>query len=294
MGTPALRPARPDEAPDLLAVMSSALAGEAAAGAIVHGYPDADGKSAWLRYLLSTGKGWVAEIDGGVEGFGITASRGATCWLVSLFVRPEAQGRGLGRLLLDQLWPSAFGGERATLVDAASHRATSLYLRAGLRPYFPVLAFEGQPSRSPTGAHRLRLHDDWGDVSERVAAADATVFEAARPADHAHWADHNFAFRSLWSPSGEWLGYARWSPSGRFGPVVLAEGADWAAALDSLAGEVARGGLQRLRLMVPATNVPALRWCVESGLYYQGMEILLATRPPGPWSRCLIHRAGLP
>jgi len=294
MGTPILRPGRADEAPDLLAVMSAALAGEAAAGAIVHTFQDPEGEAAWLRYLLSTGEGWVAEIDGGVAGFGITATRGATRWLVSLFVRPEAQGRGLGRLLLGQLWPSGFEGERATLVDAASRPATSLYLRAGLTPCFPVLAFEGQPSKAPTGGHRLRLHDGWGEAAERVAAADAAVFGAARPGDHTHWTDRGFGFRSLWTDDGEWLGYGRWSPSGRLGPVVLAEGADWPGALDALAGEGARGGLERLRLMVPAANEPALRWCVERGLHYQGMEILLATQAPGAWGRCLIHRAGLP
>ena len=294
MGTPILRPGRADEAPDLLAVMSAALAGEAAAGAIVHTFQDPEGEAAWLRYLLSTGEGRVAEIDGGVAGFGIAATRGATRWLVSLFVRPEAQGRGLGRLLLGQLWPSGFEGERATLVDAASRPATSLYLRAGLTPCFPVLAFEGPPSRGPAGGHRLRLHDDWGEVAERVAAADAAAFGAARPGDHAHWAERGFAFRSLWSDAGKWLGYARWSPSGRLGPVVLAEGTDWPAALGALAADAARDGHERLRLLVPAVNGSALRWCQSLGMHYLGMEIAMATRLPGAWSRCLFHRAGLP
>jgi len=293
MGTPILRPGRADEAPELLSLMSAALAG-GSAGAIIHDFPDPDGEEAWLHYLVSTGEGWVAEIDGAAAGFGITVERGATRWLVSLFVQPAYQRRGLGRLLLDQLWPPGFKGERATLVDAASRPAMSLYLRAGLTPRLSVLAFEGQPSAGSAGTQRLHLHDDWKEVAGKVHVADAAAFAAARPTDHAHWAERGFAFRSLWRDPGEWLGYARWSSSGRLGPVVLTEGVDWPAALEALAGEAARGGLERLRLMVPAVNEPALRWCVERGLHYQGMEILLATRLPGEWNRCLIHRAGLP
>lgn len=278
----------------MLDVMAAALAGEAAAGAIVHDFPDPDGEAAWLRYLLSTGEGWVAETDGAVVGFGIAAWRGAIHWLVSLFVRPEAQGRGIGRLLLERLWPPARGGDRATLVDAVSRPATSLYLRAGLTPRWPVLAFEGAAAPDAGKECGVHLQDDWPQAAQRVAGIDASVFGAARPADHAHWTQAGSAFRSVWTGDGEWLGYARWSPSGRLGPVALAKGADWPAALEALAAEMARGQLGRLRVMVPAVNEPALRWCVERGMRYRGMEIVVATRLPRLWNRCLIHRAGLP
>jgi len=294
MGTPLLRPARLDEAPELLEVMAASLAREVAAGAIVHVYPHLEGEVAWLRYLLATGSGWVVEIDGGVAGFGITAWRGTVHWLVSLFVRPEAQGRGLGRLMLEQLWPPTSSANRATLVDAASRPAMSLYLRAGLTPYFPVLAFDGRLESDEGSARGLVSRDDWAEAGGRVADADAAVFGTARPSDHAHWTDRGFAFRSLWTRSGEWLGYGRWSPSGRLGPVVLAEGAEWPAALGALAADAAQAGHERLRLLVPAVNESALRWCMRRGMRYQGMEIALATRLPGKWSRCLIHRAGLP
>jgi GNAT superfamily N-acetyltransferase len=294
MGIPILRPGRPDEVPELLEAMAASLARDVAAGAIVHVYQDLQGEAEWLRYLLSTGSGWVAEIDGGVAGFGITAWRGSVHWLVSLFVRPEVQRRGLGRLLLEQLWPPVSSADRATLVDAASRPAMSLYLSAGLTPYFPVLAFEGRLVSDEGTTRGLDSRDDWADVGERVADADAAVFDAARPGDHAHWTDRGFAFRSLRTGTGEWLGYGRWSPSGRLGPVVLAEGAEWPAALGALAADAARAGHERLRLLVPAANESALRWCQHLGMHYLGMEITMATRMPGAWSRCLIHRAGLP
>lgn len=289
-----LRPARANDAPELLDVMSAALAHEVSSGAIVHVYPDAHSEAAWLRYVLTTGSGWVAEKDGAVLGFGISAWRGGIHWLVSLYVRPEAQHKGVGRQLLEQIWSPESGADRATLVDAASRPAMSLYLSTGLMPAMPVLAFEGAMEADEGLARGLVVRDDRAAVAALVDKADAAVFGAARPGDHAHWTDAGFAFRSLWASDGGWIGYGRWSPSGRLGPVVLADGADWPAALAALAAQASRAGIERLRLMVPAANESALRWCQELRLSYRGMEIALATRMLGAWNRCLIHRAALP
>lgn len=289
-----LRPARADEAPELLEVMNAALVHEVSSGAIVHVYPDPRSEAAWLRYLLTTGSGWVAEKDGAVLGFGISAWRGGIHWLVSLYVRPDAQHKGVGRQLLEQIWSPETGADRATLVDAASRPAMSLYLNAGLMPVMPVLAFAGAMEADEGRARGLMARDDREAVAEMVDKADAAVFGAARRGDHEHWTAAGFAFRSLWTSDGGWIGYGRWSPSGRLGPVVLADGGDWPAALVALAHQASRVRIDRLRLMVPAANESALRWCQELRLSYQGMEIAMATRMPGAWNRCLIHRAALP
>ncbi len=276
----------------MLEVMAEALAGEAASGAIAHAFPDPEGEATWLRYLLSSGTGWVAESEGRLAGFGITARRGPIDWLVSLFVRPAAQGGGLGRRLLERLWPPAPTGGRATLVDASSRPATSLYLHAGLTPRFPVLAFEGTFGSRPGGAPAARNDED--ATQPQVAELDAAAFGAPRTGDHVFWTKTGFGYRSLYDADGAWLGYGRWTPAGRLGPVVLREGADWLGALAALADEAARAGAGRMRLLVPAVNGGALEACRRMGLRYQGSEIAMATCPLDGWSRCLIHRAGLP
>jgi GNAT superfamily N-acetyltransferase len=290
--SPALRPGRADEAAEMVEVMAETLAAEAAGGAIAHAFPDPAREAAWLRYLLATGAGWVAEQDGHLAGFGITARRGPIDWLVSLFVRPQAQGNGLGRRLLDRLWPPAPQSERATLVDAASRPATSLYLHAGLTPRFPVLAFEGL--FAPPDAGDPRARSDEAPSRPLVEVLDSDAFGSHRPGDHAYWTEAGCAFRRLCDEDQIGLGYGRWDPAGRLGPVVLKEGADWPGALRVLSQEAADAGIGRLRLLVPATNAGALQACRGMGLRYLGSEIAMATCPLEGWSRCLIHRAGLP
>jgi ribosomal protein S18 acetylase RimI-like enzyme len=80
-----------------------------------------------------TGADAVALDDAGtVTGF--VRYRPADGYLASLYVAPEAGGRGLGRALLAYALDAMPGRDVVLWVFEANHRARTLYERAGFRP----------------------------------------------------------------------------------------------------------------------------------------------------------------
>lgn len=81
-------------------------------------------------YVTTTGRGWVAEIDGRIDGFCI-AGRDGLVW--ALFVRPGCEGRGLGRALMGECvaWLAGIGVAEAHLETDLGTRAERFYRRFG-------------------------------------------------------------------------------------------------------------------------------------------------------------------
>jgi GNAT superfamily N-acetyltransferase len=295
MADQVVRPGVEDDAPAMLEILEAALSAEERTGGIAHVFPDRAREVAWLQHLTRDpeGSAFVVEVDRRPAAFGITARRGEILWLAYLFVLPEHQGRGLGRALLGRLWPED-SGARATLVDATSRVAMGLYLHHSLIPRGWVLSLHGALPCSCGASTSIQALDDWSVAQPRVGEIDQHVSGASRGQDHKLWAAQGYAFRSLRRVSGEWLGYARWSPSGRLGPVAVAQEDAWPEALGVILGEMRAAGIDSARMMIPGINVQALRWSLLQGFEYRGMEVALATRTVGDWSRYLIHRAALP
>jgi GNAT superfamily N-acetyltransferase len=105
-----------------------------------------------VRAVLAEGGSFVAEAAGRIQGFAM-ASGGApldcepTLW--ALFVRGEAEGRGLGKALLAAAvaWLSAQGHREAWLSTDSGTRAEGFYLCQGWQP----------DGSTPEGERRFRL-----------------------------------------------------------------------------------------------------------------------------------------
>jgi GNAT superfamily N-acetyltransferase len=83
------------------------------------------------EYLTTAGKGWVAEVNRTIAGFSIANLRDAQVW--ALFVRPDFEGRGIGKELLTCAvdWLFEQGVEVISLTTDPDTRAERLYRAQG-------------------------------------------------------------------------------------------------------------------------------------------------------------------
>jgi GNAT superfamily N-acetyltransferase len=125
-----------------------------------------------------------------VVGFGVAVQRERVWFLSQLYVLPERQGRGIGRALMTQIFPSADSnadggdwaspeeprtpGTMATCTDSAQPMSNGLYARFGIVPRIPIMNLVGNPrlDRLPQLAPDVRAvaMDHLGPRAARVAA----------------------------------------------------------------------------------------------------------------------------
>jgi GNAT superfamily N-acetyltransferase len=271
----------------------------------------------WLAH--DAGRFWVAESDGRLVGFACGIERpgrsGPWWFLSSLFVLPEAQGRGVGRALLER---AASGRERGglavTIADALQPVSVTLYARQGMLPRLPLIVFGGRPAPAPAAAGPAsRVLSTSGRPSSRgqnVAISGRPVGQSAgalarmrkidlvvsgvdRTLDHAYLLDGRRECRLLLDEEGP-AGYVYVSPSGSIGPgaalrpAYMAEMTRWALR------RAAELGAERISAIVPATNQAAQQVCWQAGLHGEAaMGVLLASRRFGCFDRYLVGSFGL-
>jgi GNAT superfamily N-acetyltransferase len=152
-------------------------------------WPDRPGWP-YLDHLLVRGRVLVAEIDDAVVGFGATISLdpSATRFLTDLFVDPDRHGGGAGRSLLDALLEDAM--PRMTF-SSADPRAQGSYIRAGMRPWWPLLYLSGEATVAGRPAAGLAAAEtqSWRPASVREASERSLAWTGIdREADFAHYA----------------------------------------------------------------------------------------------------------
>lgn len=83
--------------------------------------------------LTRHGRGWVADVEGGIVGFSIADLERSNVW--ALFVHPAFEGRGVGRRLHDVMmnWFFEKGAEKVWLSTSPATRAEHFYTCAGWR-----------------------------------------------------------------------------------------------------------------------------------------------------------------
>jgi GNAT superfamily N-acetyltransferase len=95
-------------------------------------------EAAYLLHLETEGRGWVIEEQGVIVALAMGNCRTGNIW--ALFVHPEHEGRGHGRLLHDTMvtWLFEQGLQRLVLSTEPGTRAQRFYERAGWRNLGPT------------------------------------------------------------------------------------------------------------------------------------------------------------
>jgi GNAT superfamily N-acetyltransferase len=144
------------------------------------------------RHLARTDPGgcWIAEQDGEAVG-AVLSLRRESLWGLSVFaVVPEAQGKGVGRLLLDHALAYGRGCLRGLIVASPDPRASRRYHAAGFKLH-PTMRLSGtvdRPSLPDPGAIPVHL----GDAShvDLLDSVDRRARGAAHGPDHAELLRH--------------------------------------------------------------------------------------------------------
>lgn len=86
-----------------------------------------------IEYITKRGRGWVYESEGHIKGFSIISLVDQNVW--ALFVHPDFESRGIGRLLHDEMmnWYFDNTDKLVWLSTSPGTRAEHFYRKAGWR-----------------------------------------------------------------------------------------------------------------------------------------------------------------
>ena len=266
-----LRPAGTEDIPALAAIL--------AANDEPMDWPDLP-ELGWpyLEHLVTRARTTLAETDDAIVGFGgsVPVGRGDVRFLTDLFVDPGRQSKGAGRAILAALLDGAVG--RMTF-SSTDERALGLYLRAGMRPWWPLLYVE--IPAAALGGHDPGVAIETADVDETVRWSKAWT-GIDRSLDFEHYASLPEASGFVVRDAGAvlavgWARRERKRSDGRWlDHASIAPDADPVRAAQAVLRVAADGG--RLTAPIPGPH-PAVAPLLELGARIAGRDQFCATDP---------------
>jgi GNAT superfamily N-acetyltransferase len=323
----AFRPARPDDIPECGRIWREALndylrrlnqhevAEELGPIGRLHAHTRMTDPERFVVATRATAAGEQGESVERVVGFGSAVVRGEAgtgadrLWFLSmLFVRPEAQGEGLGKAILERLLPEpGYAGSLATGADSVQLISTALYGQYGIVPRMPILNLAGEILRRdafsplPSGVTPLPFETiatgppdgpGHGELVRIVDELDSELLGVVHPRDHRFLREEGrrgFVYRG---PDGAPLGYGYAGATGRVGPIAVRD----AALLEPVVGHLtvavpARGATA---IWVPGGAHRLMSTLLHAGLRLDGFPLLLCwDRPFADFARYLPISPGL-
>jgi GNAT superfamily N-acetyltransferase len=232
---------------------------------------------------------WVAEEPdtGTIIGYGRSIERGGLFELTEFFVSPMSQSRGIGKALIERVFPDGRGDIRS-IIATTDVRALSRYYAAGTVARFPILTLTGTPADARPGAdlnvRRLGV-DSEADLHVQ-REIERWILGFARGEGEVRWllADRE---GYLYLREGVAVGFAFVGRNGA-GPIAAPDPLDLPDILLHVEGRASELGIERLDLQVPAPNEVATRHLLGRGFRLDPwINLLMSDRPFGMFDRVL-------
>ncbi len=236
----------------------------------------------YLQHVLETGTLYVAEEDGKILAYAGAITRGRFSFLTDLFVRPDEQSGQLGKTLLQAVLPE--DGHVHFTVSSSDYRALALYIRAGMRPHWPVFALRLEELRGewPVQADIECVeasHDD-----PELVHMDEQIGGRLRPVDHQYWIREEQGIPLWFRREGNVVGYGYvrlnagtvWYPNAcTIGPLgVISPEVSEGCVLAAIAWALQRSEV--IHIEVPGPN-PCLGTLLERGFRIRYVDTFVAT-----------------
>jgi GNAT superfamily N-acetyltransferase len=239
-----------------------------------------------LVHLAATAAEWwvaIDEADGALVGYARSIERGGLFELSELFVRPDRQSAGLGRQLIERVFPDGRGDVRLILATS-DVRALARYYAAGTVGRFPIAELEGTPRASDVGGDLEAVPLTPHLISE-IAAVEEAVVGFPRYDDYGWLIEHRVGH--LYRRDGRAVGFAFVSADG-CGPVAALDAADQVPILLHAEAQARALGLGTISFEVPMPNEVAMRHLLGRGFRIEPpLTILMSSVAFGQFDRFL-------
>lgn len=257
-----------------------------------------DADAALYRFLADRAGGAVVALDEQTPiAIALATPNDNEIAIHDLFVEPSFRNQGIGRALLEAACEASDGGARSALLPANDVDACAFALARGLLPQTPLFRASGAIPREDD-LLRLAASDYRFVVRDVDAVAHGPALDALdretrgceHRADHEYFAESSAGMAFLLHD--EFVGYAYVWPSGHIGPIAASSAAYVGAFLAfAMAASVRTYGASWCSLLLPASNVRAVKTALRAGLRLENQSLFATDTPSPDLTRYLPHHA---
>jgi GNAT superfamily N-acetyltransferase len=220
-----------------------------------------------IRHVLHTDpNGTMLAIDDGTPTAFATSYLRDSYWFLSfLFVSPDAQGRGVGKAVLDAVLPPEREGlTRALVVESFQPISTGLYAGHGITPRGVRYVLTGltDPDRLPESGSRIEVAYATTDAIAGMSELDRRHLGFSRAIDHEWWLRSEMTAHA-YRRGGSLAGYAYVDEEGVVGPALGEDDATVCAIVADLLRRAEHP--ETLKVPVYGNNAELFRMLVRAG-----------------------------